>query len=241
MRSIVRVAVVIGMLALTRSGGAQHGGRGAFMALTLTPYGALPPVVIRTMLLDEDRPAGFEIRYGRSALDDARVGTFGVGGEFRAPRGSGGFAMGLRKCSSCDDIFMAGFDYTAVLTKRLIGPDLDMGMITIGLRPSAGIARSTPDTGYVVALAGAIDVPISVAIRLGHVAQIIPFISPGTGYGRLAREGETEPEGGWRYAVGGGVGLVGFNNGLGMNISFRKVFVDDRGFTTWGLGLTIGG
>ena len=240
MRWMVPVALTIGMLASTRSAIAQDHARGAVTALTLTPYGALPPMVIRAMLLDEDRPAGFEIRYGRSNPNDAAVGTFGVGGEFPAPGGSGGFAIGLRKCSSCDDIFMGGIDYTAVLMKRLIGSELDAGMITIGLRPSGGIARSTPDTGYVIALAGAVDVPISVAMRLGHLAQIVPFVSPGAGYGRVAREGTAEPLAGWRYSVGGGVALVAFNNGLGMNIGFRRVFVD-RGFTTWGLGLTIGG
>jgi hypothetical protein len=90
------------------------------------------------------------------------------------------------------------------------------------------------------ALAGAVDIPIAIALSLGHGAQIIPFISPGAAFGRLAIEGDPPPEGAWHYALGGGVALVGFNTGLGMNIGFRRVFIDG-GFTAWGIGLSIGG
>jgi hypothetical protein len=65
--------------------------------------------------------------------------------------------------------------------------------------------------------------------------QVVSFLAPGFGYGRLA-EGD-ENESGTRAALGGGVGLLNIGGGLGVNLGFRKIFLEEAP-TQWGLGLS---
>lgn len=235
---VLATSLVVGT---SRSAVAQTDAGPVLLALSLTPYAALPPVVAVTMLDAVRSPAAvFELRYGRHRLNDGPdpVGTYGVGASFPARFGRGGFALGLRQCRGCDDVFMVGVDFNAVLAQRRLGAELDVGVATAGVRPNFGVARSDSYDESVVAVSAALDAPISIALNLGPVVQLVPFLTPGFGLGYHTTGGESES--GWRFALGGGVGLFAFRSRIGLNAGFRKVFVE-RGLVTWGAGLTIAG
>jgi hypothetical protein len=65
--------------------------------------------------------------------------------------------------------------------------------------------------------------------------QIVPFVSPGFGWGRVSEGGDSES--GTRFVLGGGVGIVSSNSGLGLTLGAQKVFIDG-GKLVFGAGLT---
>ena len=235
MRRIVAFGSAVTLLAgLSTTAAAQdEGDAAAWFAMMFTPYGALPPVVTQAMagIPRADAAAqAFEIRYGRWKFDiaDDYFHTVGVGGRVRGL----GFAFGYETCDGCDGTVMVGFDFEAMLATRPIGTAPLGPTLMVGLRPALGVGVFTGDSeGY--ALAGTVDLPISVSVPAGTGGHFVPFLSPGFGVGRLdaGSDGET----GVRPSIGAGVGFL-TANGLGINLGWRRVFLEGLPST---LGLAV--
>jgi hypothetical protein len=76
-----------------------------------------------------------------------------------------------------------------------------------------------------------------------HDVRVLPFLSPGIGYGRLGNVAYFDDEaaashGTFAFMLGGGFGLEFGNSGLGATVGFQKVFKSDGGGTQLGLGMT---
>jgi len=208
----------------------------AWLAMMGTPYGTLPPVVTRRMA---GRSAGaastsaFELRYGHFAFDgqsDA-VHIGGVGGRF----GALGLVVGYEGCSGCDASLIAGADYEGVVVQQLLTGNGARTLFTLGLRPSVGFGRSMGKGPDVSAISAAVDVPISFAVPVGATARMVPFISPGFGVGAL--RGNNDSESGTRASIAFGAALVDLAPGLGLDLSWRKVFLEQAP-TTIGVALS---
>ena len=239
MRGILAVAVAVGFIATTgtNAGAQDETDFAAWLAMTFTPYGSLPPLVTPTMLgtpgVDGRAGAAFEVRYGRWGFeDDDEFNTFAIGGR----GGPVGFALGYEVCEGCDDgIIIGGVDFESVLRTSQLGTDASPSVLSIGLRPGIGVGVFTGE-GSGWALSGTVDVPISMTMPMGTTAQVVPFLSPGFGVGRLAEGSESET--GVRVALGAGVAFVTANR-FGIHLGWRKIFIED-GPSTVGLAVSFG-
>lgn len=209
----------------------------AYGALMSTPHGALPAVASPLMAGEARAAAALDVRYGRYSFDvagqDVAVNNIGLGGNFAAgDRGRVGFMLGRSTCENCESTTMAGVDYSMSLFSHPVGTSTSSSL-NIGLHPAFGYGKQSNNDGN--AMSVALDVPVSYAMGMKTGMQFVSFLAPGLGYGRLS-DGITSLSG-TRTTLGGGVGLLNIGNGLGVNLGFRKVFLDQAP-TQWGLGMS---
>jgi hypothetical protein len=226
--AVAAAALVVGASAQAQAQDA--GDVAAFFALVSTPYGALPAV-------HSPSNAGFalDVRYGRYSIDEAdlEASTIGLGGNFNIAGGRMGIMLGRQTMKDVDgSTTMGGVDYNRSLMSAPVGASTS-STFGLALHPAFGYGKNSE--GDASAMSFAVDMPASISIGTKSGMQIVSFLAPGFGYGRLA-EGD-ENESGTRAALGGGVGLLNIGGGLGVNLGFRKIFLDEAP-TQWGLGLS---
>lgn len=206
----------------------------AWAAMMSTPYGSLAPNVTRAMAggTATGRSA-FELRYGHWAIDgesDA-VHIGGIGARI----GAVGLTVGYEGCSGCDGNIIGGVDYDATVVRHELTADNGHSLFTLGLRPALGLGHTTGGGGSATEIAATMDMPIAVSVPVGKTAKMVPYVSPGFGLGAI-RSG-SDSENGTRGAIAFGVGLVDLAPGLGVNLGWRKIFLQDAPMTI-GLGLS---
>src|SRR5687768_9823543 len=196
----------------------------AYLALDFTPLGAFVPLPPATA---GARGSAFVLRYGNLDLGETSLNNFGIGGDFAAGRGRLGLTLGVSTCDDCDqENLMAGVDYTAPLTQN---------KVSVSLRPAFGFSRPTDGDGTALSLG--LSLPIGVDLSGASGPVIVPFLSPGFGYGRLSDDGDSES--GTRPMLGGGISVSARQSTLAAHLGFQKVFVED-GEMTFGLGVSFG-
>jgi hypothetical protein len=217
-------ALVVGSTAAAQS----RGDVAAYVALSVTPVGALPLMARTTMFDARPAPTSFAARYGTQ--EDLH--SFGVGGDFRVgSSGRSAVTLGYSTCDGCDGTLMLGADYIAPLTRSALGAGTTPPALTISINPSLGFAKAMEGEG--TALAAGVGLPVAVATGDAG-ARIAAFVSPGIGFGRLSGSGESES--GVRPMLGGGAG-VRFGQ-ITVSASAQKVFIDD-GEIQFGLGVSV--
>lgn len=206
----------------------------AWAAMMSTPYGGLAPTVTRAMA---GGPAAgrssFDLRYGHWAFD-GESDAIHIGG-IGARVGAVGFVLGYEGCSGCDGNIIGGVDYEAVVIKHTLAADNAHSLFTVGLRPAVGLGHTLGGGGSATELSATMDLPIAVSVPVGKTAKMVPYVSPGFGLGAVRSGNETES--GTRGAVAFGVGLVDLSPGLGINLGWRKIFLQDAPMTL-GIGLS---
>ena len=226
--AVAAAALVVG--ASAPAAAQEAGDVAAFFALVNTPYGALPAVA-------SHGNAGFalDVRYGRYSIDaaDLDVSTIGLGGNFNLAGGRMGIMLGRSTAKDVDgSINMGGVDYHRSLMSAPVGASTT-STFNLGLHPALGYGKDSEGDGSVTSFA--VDMPVGMSFGAKSGMQVVSFIAPGFGYGRMS-DG-TDSEGGTRAALGGGIGLLNVGGGLGVNLGFRKIFLDEAP-TQWGLGLS---
>ena len=202
----------------------------AFFALISTPYGALPAVASGAA----NAGPSLDVRYGRYSFEgsDYSINNIGVGGNFAAAGGRMGLMLGLVNGEEGDGAKMAGIDYNRSFFSRPVGASTS-NTISLALHPAFGYGKF--DDVDVNSMSLAMDMPIQLSMNAGKTMQLVSFLAPGLGYGRLSGDGESES--GTRTVLGGGIGLTNIGAGLGLNLGFRKIFLDQAP-TQWGLGMS---
>ena len=204
----------------------------AFLGLSATPYGALPAVVSPSMTGNKGQV--WDFRYGRFSFDgsDVTVNTFGAGGNFAVgARGRLGIDVGYQTCEDCDGSIMGGVDYNINLVQHRLGAAANSSSMIIGFRPAFGYGK--PEDASAMSLSA--EFPISMTFKVGTRTHMVPFLSPALGWGRVSAEDESES--GTKTVLGGGLGFTNVVGNVGLNIGFRKIFVEDAP-TQWGLGMS---
>jgi hypothetical protein len=202
----------------------------AFFALISTPYGALPAVASGSAKAGPS----LDVRYGRYSFEgsDYSINNLGVGGNFAAAGGRMGIMLGMVNGEEGDGAKMAGIDFNRAFMTRPIGASTSSN-VSLALHPALGYGKF--DDVEVNSLSFAMDVPVQLSMSTKSGMEIVSFLAPGFGYGRLSGDGESES--GTRTVLGGGVGLLNIGGGLGVNLGFRKIFLDQAP-TQWGLGMS---
>ena len=235
-RRLVPLAVVA-LLALTiaRSAAAQDvEDFVAYIALTNTPQGALPPVVFGS---HTSGPLNLAFRYGRISYgDDDAFNNFGVSVDFASgPRARGAMTIGAVKpnCSGCDPILNASLDFESLLASSGMGG----GELSVGIKPSFGVGRTTGSEQQTTLLSASLGLPVALrASPRGSAMSVMPFIVPAMGFGRLSDEGDSES--GFRPMLGAGLRIDWARSGVGALLGLQKVFIED-GEMVFGAGLSI--
>jgi hypothetical protein len=207
----------------------------AWAAMVSTPYGSLPPIVTPAMSGSTRPGPVIELRYGRwSRFADPSINSAGLGARF----GRLGVVLGYEGCSGCDGNLIGGVDYDATILSQVLTANGASSLFTVGMRPALGFGRSVGNGAGVAALSGTVDIPIAVSVLVGKKVRMVPFVSPGGGFGS-ARAGATDRETGTRASLAFGAGLVDLSPGVTLNLSWRKIFLEGAP-TTIGLGLSFG-
>jgi hypothetical protein len=202
----------------------------AFFALIMTPHGALPSVASGPATAGPS----LDVRYGRYSFDgsDYSINNIGVGGNFAAAGGRMGIMLGIVSGEDDDNAKMAGIDYNRSLMSRPVGASTSSS-ISLALHPALGYGKA--DEGDLNAMSAALDIPVQLSMAAGKTMQFAAHLAPGFGYGRLSANDESES--GTRATLGGGVSLLNVGGGVGVNLGFRKIFLDEAP-TQWGLGMS---
>ena len=210
----------------------------AWAAMMSTPYGSLPPVVTSAMAGSTQGRTGntFELRYGHWSFGEESdaINIGGIGGRF----GRLGLVFGYEGCHDCDGNLIGGIDYDAPILSQMLTGNGASSLFTVGMRPALGIGRTTGGGDGATSFSGTVDVPFAVSVPVGRTARMVPFISPGAGFGSVRSGNESET--GTRASLAFGAGVVDLAPGLALNLSWRKIFLEGAP-TTIGLGLTLGG
>ena len=234
----------------------------AYVALYYTPVAGLPPVAPSIDTGSRRSGSSFTLR-GRVGEMSRRGGldlkTMGFGVELPMGHWSlgGTLAYISASCgpewlgdSDCAGDVMLGATARRTFLSRPLG---DAPAPVKGKRPSQpssderllvgfeGSAGFSPRQGE-QALALAAGIPVAIAIRNGDLT-IVPFVTPGLGYGRLNNvnyEGDefNTSHGSLAPMIGGGVELQFGKSGVGATLGFQKVFKSDGGTTQLGVGMT---
>ena len=235
----------------------------AYAALIYTPVAALPPLPPDAAALGSSPGSGVRLlgRLGHMSRDGGALSlnTLGIGVE--VPRGrmklGATFAYLTASCNrewqgdgDCAGDIMIGGSVRTLLTDRgLSGNEppqkgrrrakqSDESRLLVGFDGSAGYSPRQGET----AMAIAAGVPTAISVRSGSV-RIMPFITPGIGYGRLGEVSYCEceapgPHGSFALMIGGGLGLEFGASGLGANVGFQRVLKSSGGATQLGIGVT---
>ena len=263
-RRLTMVAVAVGALVVgARFGLAQTADeQSAYRALIYTPVGGLPPLPPNADSLGRKDGSGVTMmgRLGHmSRRGGLSITTYALGVEVPRGRMRLGATLGYLSAScglewegdsDCDGDIMLGGSMRAWLTTRSLGerepprkgkrvsqPTNDSKLL-VGFDGSLGYSPRQGES----ALAMAAAIPTAVAFQSGTV-RIMPFVSPGLGYGRLGNVSYFEDEaptshGGIAFMIGGGVGLEFGTSGIGANVGFQRVLKSEGGTTQLGIGMT---
>ncbi len=210
----------------------------AYLALMATPHGSMPAVASPLMTGEARTGAALDVRYGRYDFlgSDVAINNIGIGGNFAlGERGRAGVMLGRTSCEECDGALMAGVDYSMNLFSRPVGASTTSSF-NVGIHPALGYGKMDDAVmPEVSAMSFALDVPVSYSYGMKSGMQFVSFLAPGMGYGRISNDDESLS--GTRTSVGGGVALLNVGGGLGLNLGFRKVFLEEA-TTQWGLGMS---
>lgn len=227
-------------LGLAATGIAQSANqRGAWDALMLSPFGALPGRIVSTDATARSREVS--LRYGRWEYDtdDAAHDNFGVTIAQELPFGRTEIALTgaylSLQCGGCSNWKIVGADVeTSILNGALTVRDSRVAA-RIGIRSSFAGARNSGDEAS-NALSAAIAVPIGLGFAIGRYSYLDVAVSPGLGYGRIVGVGRRDS--GIRPALSAG-GVLRLRSGFGVQLGVQKVMIDG-GPSQLGVGLSWG-
>jgi hypothetical protein len=235
----------------------------AYTALIYTPVAGLPPLPPVIDSLGRSVGSGVSLlgRLGHMSRDGGSLAlnTLGVGVE--VPRGRMRLGATLayltascnwewKGADDCAGDIMIGGSVRTLLTNRPLGANgppqkgrqrartSNDSRLLVGFDGSVGYSPRQGET----AMAIAAGIPTAIALRSGTV-RIMPFITPGIGYGRLSAVTYCDCEaatahGTFALMVGGGLGLEFGTSGIGANVGFQRVLKSYGGVTQLGVGVT---
>ncbi|HEX5438461.1 MAG TPA: hypothetical protein VFW98_15015 [Gemmatimonadaceae bacterium] len=228
--------VLVAPISRAAGQGFDFSGVVGYLALVNTPTAGVVPVARQWMLAEPRTGTGVDVQYGRIADDDDHFDDLVGGVSLPFAQGhadvaiQGGFFLPSCSGEGCDPEFVA----SAAVEGSLLRSSTPNALLNVGLAGRLGFGKPADAT----ALSASVGLPISVAVGRAGGVQLVPFITPAFGWGRLSGGGDSES--GTRLMLGGGLGVMNGKSGLGVNVGIQKVFIDG-GRTVFGAGITWSG
>ncbi len=208
----------------------------AYLALTQTPLGGLPPVFDLGVTGERARTVAVRTRYGLMSLDTHEyTHNFGVGLDIPVGSVSVGLTAGYHwpdcRDEPCHGHLMASLGLSENLVAVPLGARDASGTFAIGLDAELGVAGPGDST----VLAGKAVIPFALVPGKRDL-RFVPYVAPGLGVG-LVRADSTEA--GLLFTFGAGVGLI-LPHELRLNAGIQRVFLRGGNWLV-GVDLAIGG
>lgn len=229
----------LGLAASAQAQGPSVGDLAAYTALSVTPVGAMTPVVTSSMLGRVPQGYSFAGQYGHLSDNGTSVNSFGATASMPLSGIQVGGSFGFVSPSSNTGLksnMMLGLNAESNLGAWALTQGKDANLFTLGLRGDFGWAN--PDDGAgstATALSFAAGAPVALVLKSGDLTWA-PFVTPGFGWGRLGENGVSES--GTRFMMGAGLGMS-HRNGWGVSVGMQKVFID-QGKSVFGLNVSYG-
>jgi hypothetical protein len=207
----------------------------AYLTLIETPPGALPPTVSAPMLGRTMTSTDFAIRYGYVSLEGASLHTGALTlGIPAGPKATIALTAGYQgvRCDGCDGHFVAAAKAEGRLSSSVLGTGAEAPHLNVGLSGELGFGK--PSGGTLLSLTAGLPVAM---ISGSPTLRIAPYLVPAFGFGRATGGGDSEN--GSRFLLGGGLMFHNEQNGVGVNLGFQKIFID-QGDTVLGISLSFG-
>ena len=211
----------------------QGGSAASYIALVSTPTAGVPQGVKQWMLADPAHGIGVETQWGHVSGNGGSLDTFLSGVTLPLAEGradvelSAGYLQASCNQGDCAQFAVA----LGVLEGRVLQSQAENATFVLGLSGRIGFAKPSDGTAW----SASASVPLSMAVGSLTGVQIVPFVSPGFGWGRISEGSDSES--GTRFMLGGGIGIVTSDSGLGFTLGAQKVFIDG-GKLALGLGVT---
>ena len=213
--------------------------------LQLTPVGALPPLVTSTLQAEVQREAALALRYGYISASDRGADANNGGVTAIFPVGLVGtisLTAGVFKytCEECKAGLMLGLGGDRRLGDMVLGTGSDGSRIQFALNGELGYGHpqgSDISDGSVIS--GSVGLPISFisGSRTRDAMRIVPFVTPGFGFGSFTGEGSSS---GSALMFGGGLGIYNRSSSIALSLGFQYIAVREAP-TQIGLNLVLGG
>jgi hypothetical protein len=206
----------------------------ANVALAFTPVGALPPLVTSTIQGEAQRGVALGLRYGY-VFGLTAILPFGLGSTVSLTGG-----LFSPNCDDCDSGLMLSIGADRALGEIPFGSGRDGSRLRFALNGELGYGQpkgaSFSDGSL---MSGAVGIPISLVSgsRNRDEMRIVPFVTPGFGFGGTRGDGSTS---GTALMIGGGVGIYNRSNSVALSFGFQHIAVENAG-TQIGLALVLGG
>jgi len=206
-------------------------------ALLFTPLGAFAPAAPVVKPASGGSAIGLQVRYSRWQFADDDDNTTNIGGGLVLQRGGVRTLIEIgraskKDCEDCDNL-MFGVDVNVPVFARSGGGENNL---LLSLNPAFGYGKPNDSGSSVSALAAALSVPMSASLAVSPSLRLVPFVSPGFGFGRLSFEtgSAKDSETGSRAMVSGGVALAGATAPVQLTLSARRILIED-GPTVYGV------
>jgi len=213
--------------------------------LQLTPIGALPPLVTSTLQAEVQREAALALRYGYVSASDGGADANNGGVTAIFPVGLVGtisLTAGVFKytCEECNAGLMLSLGGDRRLGDIVLGTGSDGSRMQFALNGELGFAHpqgSDVSNGSVIS--GGVGLPISFisGSRTRDAMRIVPFVTPGFGFGSFTGEGSSS---GSALMFGGGLGIYNRSSTIALSLGFQYIAVRQAP-TQIGLNLVLGG
>ena len=231
----------LGFAASALAQGPSAGDLAAYAALSVTPVGAMTPIVTSSMLGRVQQGYAIAGQYGHISDNGTSANMFGANVSMPLAGVSVGGTFGFISPSSNTGLksnMMLGLNAESNLGAWALTDGKNANLFTLGLRGDFGWAN--PDDGLgtnttATALSFAANAPVALVLKNGDLTWA-PFVTPGLGWGRISESGASES--GTRFLMGAGLG-VSHRNGWGVSLGMQKVFID-QGKSVFGLNVSYG-
>jgi hypothetical protein len=230
----------LGVAASAQAQGPSVNDAAAYLALSVTPVGAMTPVVSSAMLGRIAKGYSVTGQYGHVSDDALGFNSFGASISMPLSGISLGGSLGFISPSAdgSKSNLMLGANAETNLGAWALGAGKNANLFTLSARGDLGWANPDDGTGTdnsITALSFSAGAPLALVLKNGDMTWA-PFVTPGLGWGRLSAQGTSES--GTRFMMGAGLGMT-HRNGWGVSVGMQKVFIEN-GKTVFGLNLSYG-
>jgi hypothetical protein len=204
-----------------------------------TPVAGHPPIATNTILGLPGDGAAFAVRYGRvpSSNLSGTVDNVAATASFAAGTASTvSLTAGMLSPTALPRTFMASVGADTRLVDIDAGDSQSARLVRLGASGEVGFGTPT-GSKFVAASVG---LPVSLIAResQGGDLLVVPFLTPGFGFGATYPNSGSSGSGA-HFMLGGGVAISNHGGNVGLNVGFQHVAVDG-GSTQFGAGVLVG-
>ena len=211
----------------------------SYRPMISTPVAGLPLIATNTILGLPDDGAAFAVRYGRvpSSIFGGALNNVAATASFAAGTVSTvSLTAGMLSPAALPRTFMASIGADTRLFDIDAGDSQSASLVRLGASGEVGFG--TPNGAKLVAASVGFPVSLIAREKPGGDVLVVPFLTPGFGFGATYPTIGSSGSGA-HFMLGGGVAVSNRGGNVGLNVGFQHIAVDG-GSTQFGAGVVVG-